>query len=345
MIMAINASNMSNVSNVTNASVPAPTPPSGLDLFIQRAIAQVVSFFNVIWDWFLSQPGVQPAIEFIIYDYIYMIPDKIAGLLVGKGDISALVVVMVFLYVSMKIAHSLTEHFMNVVKNLMILTIIIAAYYSMFLAFVRGLGPDAPPLFVLIGGLVLALGFVAILLSLYFVVFHTKKTVKHKKAKEAIEKGEEAELEEAGGTAKVGLKEPDIKEAFSITGLRKGVEEGKHTLTTMFVYMLIAEFGVFSSPTLSAPSVPVGIGLLVAFFIGVSVYLFRSSEHPIASLKLLFFASILGFILSVLLGVYFAQLGWDVVLSPQYFSEDTLIAFLTGVALSLFMAGKELQKE
>jgi hypothetical protein len=218
----------------------------------------------------------------------------------------------------------------------MILTIIGSAFYTILNEFIRRTQGTMDPAHIALGAVALAVGLVAVMIAFYFLFLQARRgPVKEKKKKE--EEKEETPAPEPS-------KPITMKELLSFQKTVEGVKKGRHTLTTMLTYILIAEFGVFSSVTVSAPSVQVGVGLFIAFFVGVSVYIFRTYSKPMESLKMLLVASICGFLLSLVLGVVWdPELTWQIVLSEKYFTEPTLVAFLTGIALSLFMAGKESQ--
>ncbi len=320
-------SNLSNVSNITANVSNLSNGPSGTT--ISDVLAPLTNAISPFTDIIMTQPGVNDTVSFSL-TYLQDMPYNI----LVKGDVAALVLAMILFYLAISFVNFFAKYLLSVVKNLMILTIIGAAFYTVVDFFLKGLGPNPDPLYIVFGIVGIAVGFIAVLIAIYFVLFHTHKGVKEHKQRKAG-------ILPPSPPQKVPLKPPAIKDFLSVQGIKKG----KHTLTTMLIYILIAEFGVFSSVTVSAPSVPVGIGLLVAFFLGVSVYIFRTYPHPIERLKLLLVASVVGFFLSVILGAYWASIPMELVLSPQYFVESTLVAFLTGIALSLFMAGKELQEE
>jgi len=261
--------------------------------------------------------------------YVEQLPRLVMG-----GDLAAIVLAMIAVYVAIVFINKLTHYLIGVVKNLMILTIIGSAFYTIVTKFIERTQETMDPTFVALGVIAIAIGFVAVLIAIYFLFLQAKKKPLRRKARKEVPVPAPAPREPIS-----------MKELLSFKKTFKGVKEGRHTLTTMLTYILIAEFGVFSSVTISAPSVEVGIGLFVLFVLGVTVYTFRTYSHPVENLKILFVAMVAGFLLSLILGHFWASIPLETILSLKYFEEATLVAFLTGIALSLFMAGREKQEE
>ncbi|MFH1834727.1 MAG: hypothetical protein ABH851_00905 [Methanobacteriota archaeon] len=111
-------------------------------------------------------------------------------------------------------------------------------------------------------------------------------------------------------------------------------------LETVLTYLIIAEFGVFSSKTIAAPSETVGLGFFTAFMIAALLFIHQSYTHYGRGLKHLAAAIIVGGTLSILLGHYWSGIPLTNLLSPNYFSTDSLVALVTGLSVSLFMGSK-----
>jgi hypothetical protein len=140
--------------------------------------------------------------------------------------------------------------------------------------------------------------------------------------------------EETGETI---IKPPRIYtlQAFN-TPIRKQLTTDK-SLLAVLSYVIIAEFGIFSSPTLSAPNVIVGFMFLGAFLVGALIFI-RTSYHSYKKgIVHLVAASIFGLILSIILGNVWAGIPLDQLISLNYFTTNSLVAFVTGIAVSLLM--------
>lgn len=249
-----------------------------------------------------------------------------------QGDVASLVILVIGIYIGIIVINKLTEYSLKILKHVLILTVLGSVFYTILTYFLAEWQGKTDPMWVIAGVVVIAIAFLGVLIAVYYFILNVKTVRKAKKEKKEEEK---VTVAPAPGPAKPIA----VKELLSLHGIRKG----KHTLTTMLTYILIAEFGVFSSKTVHAPTPDVGLAFFVLFFVGVAIYIFRTYANPIESLKLIFVATVIGFILSFVLGHFWGQISWDILFSYQYFGTDALVAFLTGIALSLFMAGKELQ--
>ncbi|MCD6414798.1 MAG: hypothetical protein J7L23_04205 [Candidatus Diapherotrites archaeon] len=247
-----------------------------------------------------------------------------------QGDVASLVMLAIGIYISVLIINKLTKYSLKILKHVLILTVLGSAFYSILMYFLNEMQGKVDPMVLIAGIVVLAIAFIGVVIAVYYFILNMKAERKPKEGKE-----EKVTVTPAPGPAGP----TGIKEMLSLHGIKKG----KHTLTTMLTYILIAEFGVFSSKTVHAPTPDVGLAFFIVFFIGVTIYIFRTYSNPVESLKLIFIAVVIGFVLSFILGSFWGQIGWDVLFSYSYFGTDALVAFLTGIALSLFMAGKELQ--
>ncbi len=134
-------------------------------------------------------------------------------------------------------------------------------------------------------------------------------------------------------------------------------------LMTVMLLILVAEFGVFSSFTIAAPSATVGMALFGALVVGAVVFVKTSYQDYWKGVRHFAFATVFAMALSVIMLVYWqgtycdtsaavanatassdcagdpdAALSWAVALDPQfYFRSDGLIAAITGVAFSTLL--------
>jgi hypothetical protein len=108
----------------------------------------------------------------------------------------------------------------------------------------------------------------------------------------------------------------------------------------MLVYLIVAEFGVFSSPTLSAPNIQVGILFFAIFIVGILI--FTKSTYKNIRTAATYFVVIfsVGLILSFVLGILWRKSTAFDLLSLEFFTSDSLVAMITGMGVSLFAGSK-----
>jgi hypothetical protein len=112
------------------------------------------------------------------------------------------------------------------------------------------------------------------------------------------------------------------------------------SLLAVISYVIIAEFGIFSSKTIAAPNPNVGM-MFAAIFLGAAlVFIKVSYNNYVKGLVHLIVACIFAAGLSILLGHYWASIPLEVLLSVEYFRTSALVAFITGIAVSLLMGQK-----
>ncbi len=115
--------------------------------------------------------------------------------------------------------------------------------------------------------------------------------------------------------------------------------QSQRSIRNILLYMIVAQFGVFSSVTLAAPTVGVGVTILVVFIVGSLLFVRQVYPDYKQGLTHLGIAVGAAFILSLVLGVFWGNQELTKLLSITYFESDSLVAFVTSIAVSLF-AGK-----
>lgn len=117
--------------------------------------------------------------------------------------------------------------------------------------------------------------------------------------------------------------------------------EQSRSLLMVIGTVMVVEFGIFSSPTVAAPNAMVGMVFFGAFLFGVFIFLKATYAHQyLRGLFHALVALVFGFGLSVLLGHYWGGLAWTALLSINYFATTSMIALMSGIALSLLVGGK-----
>jgi uncharacterized membrane protein len=104
--------------------------------------------------------------------------------------------------------------------------------------------------------------------------------------------------------------------------------------------MVVAEFGVISGITVSAPNPTIGLIFFAMFLIGALVFIKSTYHNYLTGLKHLFIALLFGAALSVVLAHIWLGFTLEELLSLTYFQTNALVALVTGLAVSLFMGSK-----
>jgi len=112
------------------------------------------------------------------------------------------------------------------------------------------------------------------------------------------------------------------------------------SLLAVLSYIVVAEFGVFSSVTVGAPNPIAGIGLFAAFMIAAFVFIRTSYHDYLLGIRHLVIGTVFAILLSILLGHFWVEQPLGMLLSLNYFTTNSLVAFITGLAVSLFMGSK-----
>jgi ABC-type multidrug transport system fused ATPase/permease subunit len=164
--------------------------------------------------------------------------------------------------------------------------------------------------------------------------------------KEAVEEEQKEELEqEAMVDASLEItptqvQQPQLftKQALDPRNLRKSLQD--RSLLAVLSYIIVAEFGVFSSVTIAAPNSTVGFGFFVAFMLAAFIFIKTTYYSYAVGLGHLAVGAIFGMVLSIGLGHLWVGTPLELLLSLEYFATNSLVAFITGLAVSLFMGSK-----
>ena len=126
-----------------------------------------------------------------------------------------------------------------------------------------------------------------------------------------------------------------MRESLSVSNLKSD-----KSLGAVLAYLVVAQFGVFSSKTMPAPSFQVGVAFFVLFIIAGLFFIHFTYHNYLTGLRHLVMAVIVGTIIAMVLGYFWGNIPLDQLISPAFFQTDALVALVTGLALSLFMGGK-----
>jgi hypothetical protein len=286
-------------------------------------------------------PVQQQAVE-----YLSGLPDEVL-----RGNVFAIVIFLFLLYVAIYIIQKFTTLLVLVLKKVFLLIIVALAFYEFVRVFalkiaIEGITADT----LIFGAAGAVIGIVALFIALY-VALHS--IIRLQGAPEA---GEEKPLpteEQAPapfplpetitepGEIEVAASEKPAPEPSLSTSVKEelsfGALKSDKRIGAVIAYIVIAEFGVFSSKTIAAPTVEAGLMFFVAFLLASVVFIRLTYHDYWRGLRHLVAALVIGSTLSIILGYFWGGIPLDQLLSLSYFTTDALVALITGLALSLFM--------
>ena len=279
-------------------------------------------------------------------EYLSTLPDEVL-----KGNVFAILVFLILLYVAIFVIQKFTTLLVFVLKKVFLLVIVALAFYEFVRVFALKIAIEGITADTLIFGAVGAvIGLIALFIALY-VALHSIIRMQGEPEAGAepllpTEEGApqpspppevaaEPGREEPGGAEKAAP-EPSlsttVKEELSLSTLKSDKQIG-----AVIAYIVIAEFGVFSSKTIAAPTVEAGLMFFVAFLLASVVFIRLTYRDYWRGLRHLVAALVIGSVLSIILGYFWGGIPLDQLLSLSYFTTDALVALITGLALSLFM--------
>jgi|GEM_PF-5937172 len=139
----------------------------------------------------------------------------------------------------------------------------------------------------------------------------------------------EKSLEPSSGGGEPGI---------SLTQLLTRTEDS--TLGRIIIYLIIAEFGIFSSRTIAAVTAEAGLTFFIMFVGACFIFIRLVYTDYLVGLRHFGIVFLLGLILSLILGHFWGGIPLEILFSPEYFGSDALVALITGISLSLFMSSK-----
>lgn len=243
--------------------------------------------------------------------------------LIQQGNIVAIILGLIIFFIGLVIINKLSTLLLTIIKRAIVFIITLLILYVYIPVFINKIlleGFTTQNLLIgLAGAVICVFAFSIATISLFK---HTKKVIKEQGFKPLFITEPKADIE------------PD-EEPFTLRSITK--DKGFLNLLT---YMTVAQFGVFSSITLAAPNVKVGVTFFIIFLIASFVFIKQSYKNYKKGLLHFGIAIIVGFILSVILGNVWRNHTFSELLSAAYFASDSLIALVTGMVVSLFAGSK-----
>jgi len=266
-------------------------------------------------------------------DYVIRLPTELA-----EGNVFAVSLVLILSYIAILIINKLTGIIIFLMKKLFLLSIVMLSFYRFMADLIIRVAADGPTTDnIIFGAGGFLVGFIAFVIALYAALsslkdIHRSKTEEKEETKEKDETKEKEETEEKEKTEDAPAHTPKM---FSMDSLKDDKNLG-----AVLTYLVIAQFGVFSSKTIAAPNETVGMGFFGVFLVAAFIFIHQSYRDYKRGLVHFAIALVLGGGLSLLLGHFWGNIPQEILLSPAYFSTDSLVALVTGLSVSLFMGSK-----
>jgi hypothetical protein len=267
-------------------------------------------------------------------DNLSTLPSRIMA-----GDVFAVSILLISVYIAVLIINKLTGLIIFLLKKLFLLTIITLAFYQFLMSLALRISEEGFTQDLMIFGAAgTVLGFLAIIIALHgaFNSFKSLGLTVSSKIPEGLstKEGEPAEGQ-LPTPANPVKNDGTVGGIFSLDTLKDDKSIG-----AVLTYMVIAEFGVFSSKTIPAPTANVGLGFFIVFLLAAFIFIRQSYQEYRKGLSHFAIALVFGGVLSIILGHFWGNYSLEQLLSIGYFATDSLVAIVTGLSLSLFMSNK-----
>ena len=274
-------------------------------------------------------------------DYLLNLPVK-----VQSGDLFAIMVALIILYCIVMLLKKFTRVVAPGAKKIFIFLIIIIAAYIFFQNFLLRILTEGLTLDNIIfgfGGLLC--GILAVAVALHGAVKSYKKGKEDKMRQTApgtvppgIPPYPYTYPGEYNGAAGYPPQQPPAESQQSVIPFLNLTKD--NSVGMVIIYLIIAEFGIFSSKTIAASSSETGFYFFLIFMAAAFIFIKLTYHNYLKGLRHFAVVTLLGLILSIILGHFWGGIPLETLLSMEYFGSDALVALITGIALSLFMSSK-----
>ncbi len=297
-----------------------------------------------------------------VFFYETAIPaaDEIISKALG-GDVTTIALLgigIIVLFVLSILFLELAAWLINLVKRFFLFVIVAISILLFFVSFQHKIFVPEPDITLVIAGIVgIAFAVIALLISFISLKREWQKPREQKVAelKSEMKKIVSAQFErelEGKELEEKAIKEarPEItptqvqpismlsRQAFSPAKLFSSFSD--RSLLAVLSYMVVAEFGVISGITISAPNPSVGLVFFAVFLVAALLFIKNTYHNYLTGLKHLIVALAVGGALSIALSHIWLGVPLSTLFSMQYFATNALVALVTGLAVSLFMGSK-----
>jgi len=265
--------------------------------------------------------AMQSGSEFIFNEFV---PGVLSLDLMYLGMFLALLgVILVFLLIMFKAGHWIVA----LVKKLILLGILASSGYLVITSFSDKLSVEAIQAASLETILIGVVGLLVLVIALAIAL---SSLGKHTKERGTYTEKDVLPLEPTT------IQSPKMLSTQALTHQIKT----DRSLLAVISYVIIAEFGIFSSKTLPAPNPTVGLIFFGVFFFGAFIFIKTTYKNYVKGITHLLVASVFAIGLSIFLGHLWGEIPLSLLLSLEYFGTNALVAVLTGIAVSLLMGSK-----
>ncbi|MBN1502897.1 hypothetical protein JW930_05100 [Candidatus Woesearchaeota archaeon] len=253
-----------------------------------------------------------------------------------SGDVASIIIILLVGFILLILINQLSGLFIAILKKTILFIIVALVAYDFlpkYMTFLKQEGYSFSAILVGIGSLVICVG------ALYVAsrgLFRTaKKRIEDMKFK--VEHYGKAKLGEESKAVHPEYEShtTSVKDAFS-----KHAIQSDKSLLTVLLYCIVAEFGVFSSRTISAPSVKVGVTFFAIFVVALLIFIktyYADYKVALTYLSVTFGG---GLLLAIILGHFWGNYPLVDLLSINFFKTDSLVALITGISVSMFAGSK-----
>lgn len=276
-------------------------------------------------------------------DFLIDLPSKMQS-----GNLFAIIAGLIILYCIVILLKKFTHFVAPGAKKIFIFVIIAIAAYIFLKDFLlrlvtEGLTPDN----MIFGFIGLLCGILAVGIALDKAIKSYKRGRKQRSGKETV--GADPEIRYRASPshywedipAQPPASQPHPSEEDHQQSIIPFLNTNKdNSVGMVIIYLIIAEFGIFSSKTIAAASAESGFYFFVIFMAAAFIFIKLTYHNYLRGLRHFALVTILGFGLSIILGHFWGGISIETLISMQYFSSDALVALITGISLSLFMSNK-----
>lgn len=292
------------------------------------------------------------------------INDRIFGLVESalQGNMEAIIIVFGTLIISIIFLigiYRVSKALFSLIKRLFIVVLVIGFVAAFFISFYDKIfAPEPDPVYIIVGISGILCAIITLIISLVALktraknafakqqIISIKDELREKlsgEAQEEIARQKEYTLSAPPGIAPTQAQQPKMLTQSALTAQNLFSSVRDKSILSVIAFIVVAEFGVFSSVTIAAPNIMAGIALFVAFMFAAFIFIKSSYHNYKTGISHLFIGTIIALALSLVLGATWGNppIPIETLLSAEYFKTNSLVATVTGLAVSLFMGSKE----
>ena len=199
-----------------------------------------------------------------IFTYFASLPQQIA-----QGNAVAIIISLILLFVAIIVINAISSFLLSFLKRTIVFIIVVLVIYDFIPRYVELIKYSGWTFSNIVIGII---AIVAIALGFFIALRSFLRSAKQQiiKVSDRLQNREMNVLERK----KLELQEEeDLIQRQNLKGMfTKDAIAHEKSITSILIYLVVAEFGVFSSPTLSAPNVQVGIMFFIIFLVGILIF-------------------------------------------------------------------------